>query len=75
MDSFSIDGYYNFFKAEKSDDLYFYVRKCLEFGELVDESGIYKSIGEKAKAALHKIASECRINRMRVSNLYGIEVN
>lgn len=74
MDSFSVDDYYNFFKTEKSDELYFYVRKCLDFGEHDDEHGIYKSIANKAKEALLKIASESKINRLRVSRLYQVEV-
>jgi hypothetical protein len=47
----------------------------LDLGELNDEKGVYKSIGEKAKGALVKIASECRINRLRVSTLYKIDIN
>ena len=54
--------------------LYFYVRKCLDFGEFNDEKGVYKSISEKAKEALIKIASESKINRMRASTLYKIEI-
>lgn len=72
LDSFATDDYYNFFKSEKSPNLYFYVRKCLDFGKADDGSGIYKSVGEKAKEALLKIASESRINRMRVSTLYKL---
>lgn len=75
MDSFSADEYYNFFKTENSDELYHYVRKCLDFGELKDEEGVYKSISEKAKSALIKIASESRINRLRVSTLYKIDLS
>jgi len=74
LDSFSTDDYFNFFKSEKSPNLYFYVRKCLDFGKADDGSGIYKSVGEKAEEALRKIGSENRINRMRVLTLYKIEV-
>jgi hypothetical protein len=75
MDSFSVDDYYNFFKSEKSDDLYHYVRKCLDMRKFEGSSDIHNSISEKAKAALLKIASECRINRMRISSLYNIDLN
>jgi hypothetical protein len=74
LDSFTTDDYYNFFKTEKSADLYHYVQKCLEFGKFEGGTEMYRSIGEKAKEALLKIASESRINRKRVSALYNIEV-
>ncbi len=73
LDSFTVDDYYKFFKAEKSPNLYHYVRKCLDLGE-INHDTVYKSVGDKAKEALLKIASESRINRMRVSNLYKINV-
>jgi hypothetical protein len=69
-----MNDYYDFFKNERSENLYSLVRKCLSFGEIQNGGEIYKSIGEKAKQALHKIGSENRINQRRVSTLYGIEV-
>lgn len=74
LDSFSVDDYYDFFKAEHSPALYQYIRKCLEIGRFEDSTGRYKSIGEKVKGALLKVASESRINRKRVSDLYNIEI-
>jgi hypothetical protein len=74
MNSFSVDDYYNFFKTEKSEVLYWCVRKCLDFGELNGDNGTYKSVGEKAKLALLRIAAESKINRMRVSTLYKIDI-
>lgn len=74
LDSFSVDDYYDFFKAEHSPILYQYIRKCLEIGRFEDGAGRYKSIGEKVKGALLKLASESRINRKRVSDLYNIEI-
>ena len=74
MDSFSVDDYYNFFKTEQSKELYLYVRKCLDFEEIKHDSEMYKSVAEKAKKALLKLATESRINRMRVSRLYKINV-
>jgi hypothetical protein len=75
MDSFAVDDYYDFFKSEKSDALFNYVCKCLDLGERDDEKGLYKSVAGKAKEALLRIASECGINRMRVSKLYKIPVD
>ncbi len=74
MDSFETEDYYNFFKTEKSNILYLYVRKCLDIGKFRDENGIRDSVSEKAKNALLKLASESRINRIRVSRLYEIDV-
>lgn len=74
LDSFAVDDYYNFFKAEHSPALYQYIRKCLEIGRFEDSTGRYKSIGEKVKGTLLKVASESRINRKRVSDLYNIEL-
>jgi hypothetical protein len=74
LDAFTMNDYYDFFKNERSENLYSLVRKCLSFGEIQNGGEIYKSIGEKAKQALHKIGSENRINQRRVSTLYGIEV-
>lgn len=74
MNSFSVDDYYNFFKTERSENLYWCVRKCLDFGELDGDNGTYKSVGEKAKQALLRIAAESKINRMRATTLYKIDI-
>jgi len=74
IDSFSVDDYYSFFKSENSSELQHYVRTCLGFGLLTDEKGVYKSVSEKAKEALRRIGSESRINQVRVSSLYGVDL-
>jgi len=74
IDSFSADDYYSFFKSENSSELQHYVRTCLGFGLLTDEKGVYKSVSEKAKEALGRIGSESRINQVRLSSLYGVEL-
>jgi hypothetical protein len=56
LDSFSSDDYFEFFKAEKSPDLYYYVRKCLDFGKIEGDNKIYESIGAKTKQALLKFS-------------------
>lgn len=74
MASCDVEDYYHFFKSENSDCLYFYVKTCLRFGEFVNANEQYKLIAEKARGALRRIASESRINRLRVAGLYGIDV-
>ncbi len=75
LNAFAADDYYQFFKGEESPNLYHYVQKCLDFGKFESSNEIYKSIGEKAEEALRRIASESRINRMRVSRMFKIEVD
>lgn len=75
LDSFETDDYYKFLKSEESEDLYDCVRKCLDFDERDDEKWPYKSIARKTREALLRIASESRINRVRVSRLYKIDLD
>jgi hypothetical protein len=74
INSFSADDYYSFFKSENSRELYYYVRTCLDFGLLTDEKGVYKSVSEKTKEALTRIKSESRINQVRLSSLYRVDL-
>jgi hypothetical protein len=71
IESFTADDYYLFFKSERSNELYYHVRRCLNFEQLSDEKGIYRSVSDKGKLALRKLASESRINRIRLKSLYG----
>lgn len=75
LNTFTADDYYRFFKDEESRNLYYYVRKCLDIGTFESSNEVYKSIGEKVEEALRRIASESRINRMRVSQMFKIEVD
>ncbi|HEV7891880.1 MAG TPA: P-loop NTPase fold protein [Pyrinomonadaceae bacterium] len=75
LDSFAADDYYNFFKAIESPNLYHYVRTCLDFGQIQGGNEMYKSIGEKAEVALRRLALESRINRMRVSRMFKIQLD
>ncbi len=70
-----IDDYYRFFMSENSDNLYHYVRTCLRFGENENTNELLKAIAGKAKEALKKIASESRINRVRISGMFKIDVD
>jgi hypothetical protein len=70
--SAEIEDFYKLFKNENSENLYFYIKGCLRFLEFSDDS--YRQIGLKAKAAIQKIAAESRINRIRIANLYNINI-
>jgi hypothetical protein len=74
MDSFSANDYYNFFKTYKGEQLYWCVRKCVDIGSNTGRNGMYKSIGRKTKEALLRIARETKLNRLRVSRLYKIDL-
>lgn len=69
------DDYYNFFKSEKSDSLYYCVRTCLKFGEFDNAGEKEKAVAAKAVVALKRIASESRINRLRVEGIYKIALD
>jgi hypothetical protein len=75
MSNCEVDEYYDFFKSEESNLLYSYVRTCLKFGEFVNADDQFREIARKAREALLKLASESRINRMRVSKLYNIKID
>jgi hypothetical protein len=53
----TLDDYYNFFKKTESEQLASNVKACLRFGG---------SIGAKTNQALEKIASESKLNEIRV---------
>jgi hypothetical protein len=67
------DSYYEFFRTEKSPELRLFVQRCLEFGRNTT-SEQEKQIAIKATDALRKLASENRINRVRIEALYGIDL-
>jgi hypothetical protein len=71
----SVDDYYTFFKSERSDSLYFCVRTCLRFGEFDNAGDKEKAIAAKAVEALKRIASESRINHLRVEGIYKIALD
>jgi len=73
--SHSTEDYYDFFKSENSDRLYLYVRTCLRFGEIGSADEQYREIAGKAKEALKRLASENRLNRLRVTAMYKIELD
>ena len=68
------EDYYNFFRTERSPELRSYVKRCLEFGSNAT-SEKERLIARKATDALRELASENRINRVRVEALYGISLH
>ena len=70
-----VEDYYNFFKSEKSGQLYTYVKTCLRFKGFASGDDQYSVIASKAKDALLKIAQESKINQMRVSTIYEIKLD
>jgi len=67
-----VEEYYQFFKSENSEELRSCVKACLRFLEY--DLGQGKLIGSKAKEALLKIARESEFNRLRVSRIYGVDI-
>jgi hypothetical protein len=72
--SHGADDYYDFFKSENSDMLYHYVRTCQRFGDIANPDEKYVDIARKANEALKRLAAESRINRLRVTALYKVEL-
>jgi len=68
----SADDFYNLFKAEKSEQLTAYIRRCLDFGRYTDSSERQKLIANNATEALKRIAGESKLNQLRVKK-YGID--
>jgi len=60
----SVDDYYELFKATKEWHRSKFIKKCLSFGESPDA----EEIANRATQALKKIASECRINKIRLQD-------
>jgi hypothetical protein len=75
LDSFSEDDFYQFFKTYEGEDLYYRVKACLQFGKFDNSSERYKSASGKAEKALKRIASENKLNKLRVFNMFGITID
>ncbi|HDU8495668.1 TPA: hypothetical protein RG419_002311 [Morganella morganii] len=65
------DEFYIYFKELNGPNLTSYVSTCLKFGGFSNGTDKMESIALKAKAALHKIASESKLNEMRMRK-FGI---
>lgn len=72
----SVDDYYILFKSIESHERRIaYISKCLEFGQVTSPDSAYKEIANHATQALQRIAEESRINKIRMSGWFGIEVD
>lgn len=72
----SIDDYYTLFKSINDfERRTAFIRKCLEFGQFINPDPEYKEISNRATQALKRIAEECRINKIRISGWFGIDVD
>lgn len=60
------DEFYTYFKELNGSNLTSHVSTCLKFGGFSNGSEKMNSIASKAKAALSKIASESKLNEMRM---------
>lgn len=63
-------AYLEYFKSVKSDKLYYYVKGCLQLGELTDTEGYRQKIFCSAKEALRTIASESKLNKIKISEWF-----
>ena len=72
----SVDDYYILFKSINNfDRLTDNVRRCLEFGQVTSPDSAYKEIANRATQALQRIAKESKINKIRMSGWFGIDVD
>ncbi len=69
-----IEDYCTFFRTDRSRQLRSYVKRCLDFGRYAGPSQRHKLIATKAESALRMLATENRINRLRVEALYGVSL-
>lgn len=71
--STSIEDYYTLFKSFNTQNISSYIYKCLQFSNYSDNTHRYEKITQHVTDALLKIASESKINKIRVSKY--IDVN
>ncbi len=72
----SVDNYYTLFKSINNyERRASFIRKCLEFGQIINPDSEYKEIANRATQALKRISNECRINKIRLSWWFGIEID
>ncbi len=68
-----VSEFYNVFKSESSIEKYYLIQTCLQF-----EGGtepFFKEVTTKAKEALKLIALESDFNKIRIENIYKINVD
>lgn len=72
----SPDEYYDFFKSARGKELRDAVKWCLDIGQLAetDSDEEYEAIHHNAMEALSRIADESKLNQIRLSEIYGVEM-
>ncbi|MFK5969823.1 MAG: hypothetical protein QM487_06845 [Candidatus Marithrix sp.] len=68
----SSEEYYEFFKSESIDQNLLYIREILRFSEQ-EESETRKLISTNVEQALKKIASESKLNKIRIESIYNLK--
>jgi len=71
----SVDDYYDHFKTATGDFLRQSIRWCLMFRELPNPSPEEAQISSNAEEALKKIGQESPLNRLRVENMYNVNLD
>jgi hypothetical protein len=74
LSALSDEEYYKLFKNEKSIDCHYWIKVCLKFG-YAGNTEKEKLIVTNVVAALKKIGSESKLNKRRIEESYGIEVD
>lgn len=68
--SHTTDDFIKYFKSVKSDNLYYYIKGCLQLGEFPDSQGYRQKIFSMTKEALETIASESKFNKVKISKWF-----
>ena len=71
----SVDDYYDHFKTATGDFLQQSIRWCLMFRELPNASPEQLQISSNAEEALKKIGHKSTLNRLRVENMYNVNLD
>lgn len=69
----SAESFYDLFKSETGSHLSSIVATCLKFGQLENASDQQREIANRATEALRKIASENKVNKIRVKR-FGVNL-
>lgn len=68
--SHETSDYIKYFKSVESDNLYYYIKGCLQLGDLSDSEGYRQKIFAMTKGALETIASENKFAKVKISNWF-----
>lgn len=73
----SSEEYYDFFKSAQGKELRDAVKWCLRTGQFTETGSDeeYEAIHHKAMEALSRIADESKLNQIRLSKIYGVEMD